>query len=110
MTGLTDGWLAVRDDVWRTGFGMTFPPDVFRCVWVWLVDGGWRGLRCVAVEPWLGYPARLDEAIAMGNAVELAPGEELSVETSLIAFESDGPIRGFDDERKSLTRRWRRAA
>lgn len=102
VTGLTGGWLAVRDDTWRTGFGMTFPSDVLRCVWVWLVDGGWRGLRCVAVEPWLGYPARLDEAIAMGNAHLLAPGEELSVETSIIAFVSTGPIGGFDESGSPL--------
>jgi len=98
VTDLTAGWFAVRDDVWGTGFGMTFPEDIFRSVWVWLVDGGWRGIRCLAVEPWLGYPARLDRAIAAGNAVELAPGEELVAETRLIAFAADGPIAGFDEQ------------
>jgi hypothetical protein len=96
-TELEAGWLAVWDAEWKCGFGMTFPTDVFRCVWVWLVDGGWRGVRCAAVEPWTGYPARLDEAVRLGRARRLAPGEELVVETRLIAFETSEPISGFDD-------------
>jgi hypothetical protein len=76
---------------------MTFPMDVFACVWVWLVDGGWRGIRCVNVEPWTGYPARLDEAIEAGRATELAPGETLEAATRWIAFETRGPVRGFDE-------------
>ncbi len=43
-TELEAGWLAVWDAEWRCGFGVTFPHEVFRCVWVWLVDGGWRGI------------------------------------------------------------------
>jgi Domain of unknown function (DUF5107) len=97
-TELDAGWLAVWDAQWRAGFGMTFPEDVFRCVWVWLVDGGWRGIRCVAVEPWLGYPARLDEAIAAGRACELAAGQTLTAQTRLIGFEASGPVGGFDDD------------
>jgi galactose mutarotase-like enzyme len=86
VTDLAGGRVTVTDAVWGTGFGMTFSTDVFRCVWVWLVDGGWRGIRCVAVEPWTGYPARLDEALAIGHARTLAPGETLATEVSLFAF------------------------
>jgi hypothetical protein len=96
-TDLDGGWLAVWDEAWGCGFGMTFPTDVFACVWVWLVDGGWRGIRCVNVEPWTGYPARLDEAIEAGRATELAPGETLEAATRWIAFETRGPVRGFDE-------------
>jgi hypothetical protein len=67
-------------------------------VWVWLVDGGWRGLRCVAVEPWTGHPARLDRAIAENQALILAPGAELSFQTRLISFSTTTPIAGFDAE------------
>lgn len=98
VTDLEDGWLAVWDAEWGSGFGMTFSEDLFRCVWVWLVDGGWRGIRCVAVEPWLGYPAKLDQAIAAGHAHQLAPGEELTASTRLIGFTTRGPVRGFDEE------------
>ncbi len=101
-TDLDDGWLAVWDGAWRSGFGMTFPREILRCVWVWLVDGGWRGLRCVAVEPWTGHPARLDRAIAAGRALVLEPHGELSFETRLIAFSTDVPIAGFDLEGRPL--------
>ena len=97
-TELDAGWLAVWDAEWRAGFGMTFPDEVFRCVWVWLVDGGWRGIRCVAVEPWIGYPARLDEAVAAGRARELAAAEILTAQTRLIGFEARGPVGGFDED------------
>jgi hypothetical protein len=61
------------------------------------VDGGWRGIRCVAVEPWTSWPGRLDEAIAAGTAVTLEPGGRLTTSTRLIAFRQAGPIRGFDE-------------
>lgn len=107
-TDLEDGWLAVWDAEWGCGFGMTFPHDVFRCVWVWLVDGGWRGIRCVAVEPWLGYPARLDEARSAGRARRLEPGEALVTETRLIGFETREPVSGFDDAGLPLLGAWAR--
>jgi hypothetical protein len=96
-TELEDGWLAVWDEEWGCGFGMTFPTQVFGCVWVWLVDGGWRGIRCVNVEPWTGYPARLDEAIAADRAMGLAPGEALEAATRWIGFTTREPVRGFDE-------------
>ena len=97
-TDLVDGWFAVRDDAWGVGFGMTFPHETMRAVWLWLVDGGWRGLRCLAVEPWLGYPARLDQACEQGRARVFEPGESLVVSTRLIAFRASGPITGFAED------------
>jgi hypothetical protein len=73
VTELDAGWLAVWDAQWRAGFGMAFPEDVFRCVWVWLVDGGCR-------------------------ACELAAGQTLTVETRLIGFEASGPVGGSDGD------------
>jgi galactose mutarotase-like enzyme len=102
-TELEAGWLAAWDAEWGAGFGMTFPADLFRCVWVWLVDGGWRGIRCAAVEPWLGYPGRLDEAIAADRAYRLEAGEVLTAETRLIGFETRSAIRGFDAEGRPVS-------
>jgi hypothetical protein len=104
-TELEAGWLGVWDAQWGCGFGMTFPTNVFRCVWVWMVDGGWRGLRCVAVEPWTGYPARLDHAIAAGNAHRLEPGQEIVADTRLIGFQTRVPIDGFEENGLPLTAR-----
>jgi hypothetical protein len=97
-TDLEAGWLAVRDDAWGVGFGMTFPHETMRAVWLWLVDGGWRGLRCLTLEPWLGYPARLDQAVDQELARVFSPGERLVVNTRFIAFAADGPIAGFSDD------------
>ena len=102
-TELEAGWLAVWDQEWGTGFGMSFPCDLFRCVWVWAVDGGWRGVRCVAVEPWTGYPARLDEAMTAGRACDLGAGQTLTAETRLIGFQAHAPITGFDHEGRPVT-------
>jgi hypothetical protein len=102
LTELHAGWIAVWDGEWGCGFGMTFPHELFRCVWVWLVDGGWRGIRCVNVEPWTGYPARLDAAIAAGRASTLAPGESLEAATRWLAFATTEPIAGFDDEGRPI--------
>jgi galactose mutarotase-like enzyme len=101
-TELAAGWLAVWDGGWQCGFGMTFPHEIFRCVWVWLVDGGWRGIRCVAVEPWTGYPTALSDAIAAGHATTLAAGQSLSAETRLIGFATATPVTGFDEAGQPL--------
>lgn len=103
-TGLTAGWLAAWDAQWGSGFGMTFPHETFRCVWVWLVNGGWRGIRCVAVEPWTGYPSALDEAIAAGHARELAVGDSLTAVTRLIGFATTTAVHGFDEDGRPITR------
>jgi galactose mutarotase-like enzyme len=102
-TELTAGWLAVWDAQWQSGFGMTFPQETFRCVWVWLVNGGWRGIHCVAVEPWTGYPYALNEAIAAGHARELAPGDSLTAETRLIGFATSTAVCGFDEDGRPVT-------
>lgn len=94
VTDLHDGRLAVIDDEWRTGLSITFPHELFRCVWVWLVDGGWRGIRCIAVEPWTGYPARLDQASAQGRSLSLNPTEKIEASFVINAFEANTSITG----------------
>jgi hypothetical protein len=100
---LNDGWLALTNPKLREGFGIVFSKDVFKSVWLWLVYGGWRSLYCVAIEPWTGYPAKLDEAVEKGVYSTLAPGESLESNTKLILFrgvtavkkiEKDGTVIG----------------
>lgn len=85
-TELSEGWLAVTDTSEKVGFGMAFPKDVFKSIWMWLVYGGWRGLHCVAVEPWTGHPSKLEEAIREGECSVLAAGKTLSCETRLVGY------------------------
>jgi hypothetical protein len=103
-TELQAGWAAAWDASWGGGLGLRFDRTVFSTVWVWLVDGGWRGLRCVAVEPWIGYPARLDQALEAGRARRLEPGAELQTEVDLIAFRTTQPIDGFAADGTPLAR------
>jgi Domain of unknown function (DUF5107) len=97
-TDLTDGWVAVWDEKLESGFGISFPTEVFNTAWVWVVDGGWRGLRAVALEPWTGWPADLNEAADAGRSRRLAAGEPLTVDVRLHAFTARGPIAGFADD------------
>jgi hypothetical protein len=96
--GLKDGWLAVGSAPGRAGFGMTFPRETFRCAWIWISDGGWRGTRCMAIEPWTGSPSSLDRAIAAGSATRLDPGESISAEVDLIVFSTAGRVAGFEPD------------
>jgi galactose mutarotase-like enzyme len=85
-TSFNEGWLALTDTSAKVGFGFAFPKEVFKCIWLWLVYGGWRGLYCAAVEAWTGYPGRLDLAVENGSAASLQAGRSLSCETRLVGY------------------------
>lgn len=74
---LEQGWLAVTDRSSSSGLGLVFPRDVFRCLWLYMCYGGYRGLNVAIVEPWIGYPSKLSEAVAAGRYRTLAAGETL---------------------------------
>jgi hypothetical protein len=86
-TDLREGWLALTDTASRRGLVIVFPADVFRVAWLWQVYGGWRGHYHLALEPWTGYPMRLDEAIAAGAARILGAGETLQAEVAFVVYE-----------------------
>ena len=85
-TDLSDGWLALTDEISRRGVAIVFPREVFPHAWLWQVYGGWRGHHHVALEPWTGYPMQLEEAAAAGRARILAPGEALEAEVAFVLF------------------------
>ena len=85
-TGFNEGWLALTDTSTKVGFGFAFPKDVFKCIWLWLVYGGWRGLYCAAIEAWTGYPGRLDLAVKNGTNASLRAGSSLNCETRLVGY------------------------
>ena len=86
VTKLTDGWLALTDTVTKEGFGMVFPKDVFKAIWYWACFGGWRGLYCVALEPWTGYPDKLSEAVENGVFAQLGPQQSLECDTKILIY------------------------
>ena len=94
LTGLTQGWLAVEDSVEGWGLGVTFPLEVFPWVHIWVVDGGWRGIRCAVAEPWTGAPARLDRAIESGSARLLGVGETVQADVRISSLRLGEPVPG----------------
>jgi len=85
-TEFNEGWLAATDTSEKTGFGFAFPKETFKCIWLWLVYGGWRGLYCAAVEAWTGYPGRLDLAVKNGTYSQLQDGKSLTCQTCLVGY------------------------
>ena len=83
---LREGWVALTDTATREGVAMTFSPQVFNTIWLWLIYGGWRDLYAAALEAWTGYPAQLSEAVAQGRFARLLPDETVETESQLIAF------------------------
>jgi galactose mutarotase-like enzyme len=77
LTGLDAGWIAATDPARRRGFGVAFDVRLHRCVWQWMAYGGFRGWYHAIVEPWTAPQPALDDALAAGRALHLAPGETL---------------------------------
>ncbi|MGA3404787.1 MAG: hypothetical protein ABSD49_03525 [Candidatus Bathyarchaeia archaeon] len=102
-TEFKEGWLAVTDTSAKIGFDLTFPPEVFKAIWLWLVYGGCRGLYCAAVEAWTGYPGSLAQALKEGAYTSLESGQSLTCETCIIGYDDlsqvsritiDGKVEG----------------
>jgi len=96
VTDLAEGWVALTDPVRERGVGLVFPREVFPVVWCWMVYGGWRGHYHVALEPWTGWPHRLDRAVAAGRHRTLGPGETLTCETLAVLYEGVRSVSSID--------------
>jgi hypothetical protein len=78
LTGLGGGWAEVRNPALRMGFRLDWDPWLFKWVISWQPFGGahampLRGAYGVGIEPWVSG-GNLAEAVATGEAVELAAG------------------------------------
>jgi hypothetical protein len=96
LTGLKAGWVACTDTVTRRGFGLVFDPELFRVVWLWQVYGGWRGYYHAAMEPWTSWPGTLAEAVKLGRARVMNPGDVLETTVSAVIY---GGVEGVADLR-----------
>lgn len=97
LADLTGGWMAITDEEADTGFGMSFDKDVFPNFHIWMVNGGWRGIRTIAIEPWTAMPAGLDHAITAGTARELQLGEKVTTTVKMIVFKPQTDVNGFNE-------------
>jgi hypothetical protein len=78
--------VALTDTGAERGFGMVFDKSIFSVLWLWLVYGGWRSYQQLIIEPWTGYPSRLEDAVAAGRARVLDPGQTLETDVSAILY------------------------
>ncbi|MFA6470729.1 MAG: DUF5107 domain-containing protein [Candidatus Latescibacterota bacterium] len=85
-TDLADGWCAFTDTAAQVGFGLRFPKDVFRSVWLFLSYGGWRGCSTAVIEPCTAWPKELDTSIANGTCSHLDAGEALECEVEAVVY------------------------
>jgi hypothetical protein len=94
LTDLQAGWYAITNQVRKVGFGISFDPHVFRYIWYWqqmgnVADGfpWWSRTHTAALEPWTSYPTNgLEEAIANGTAMLLAPYESITTSLAAVAY------------------------
>lgn len=96
LEGFEQGWLAVTDRASQSGFGLSFPHDIFRCMWLYLCYGGYRDLNVAIVEPWIGYPSKLSEAVQAGRYRTLSPGETLYADVHGVAYTGVDSISFID--------------
>ena len=94
-TELTDGWCALTDASSGVGFGMRFPKEIFRSVWLFLSYGGWRGYYTAIIEPCTAYPKELDRAIAQGTCSHLAGGGVMECEVEAVVFDGLKAVRNI---------------
>jgi hypothetical protein len=79
-------WFALTDTVKGVGIKLVYPQEIFRSLWLWQSYGGWRDLYHLAVEPWVGSPVRLDEAVRRGNHVTIPSQKTIEYEVSVVIY------------------------
>lgn len=97
---LKDGWCAVTDTRRQVGFGLVFPRDVFKWVWLFMPAGGWRGIQTVILEPCTAYPKDLHIAAKNGTCSRLEPGGVLECETLGVVYPGVSSVSGIDKDGK----------
>jgi hypothetical protein len=99
LLDLEAGWYALSNDALGLGFALTWPLDVFPCVWLWQELRGtqsypWYGAAYVmGVEPHTSpTPEGLATAIERGTARTLQPGESLEATLTATLFTPRGTV------------------
>jgi hypothetical protein len=92
-TELEDGWCALTDTGTGVGFGMRFPKEIFRSVWLFLAYGGWRGYYTAVLEPCTAYPKELDKAIAQNTCSRLEAKGVLECNVEAVVYDGLKSVR-----------------
>jgi galactose mutarotase-like enzyme len=95
-------WFALTNQRTQVGVAMFYPPDVFRALWIWMSFSGWRNLYHLAVEPWVGYPVSLDQAVEAGRQRVLPANQSLDYEVSLLAYTGITQVTAVEQQGQHL--------
>ncbi len=83
VTDLPEPWCGVEDREREASLRMTFDGAAFPYLWLFLSYGGWRGINTAVLEPCTNMPKDLHEAVRLGRAARLLPGEEWATTVSV---------------------------
>ena len=95
LTDLDAGWVAVENPQLGLSFRLDFDASLFRWLVSWQAYGGARamplaGSYALGIEPWTTR-LPLEQAVAAGEAIALAPGERLSTTVRATFAQSPAP-------------------
>jgi galactose mutarotase-like enzyme len=103
LSGLSDGWAALRHPIEGFGVAMSWDIGTFPDVWMWTEIGGtdfpfYGRSRIIAIEPATACPSDgLAHAIARGRARRLSAGASHHTWLTVSLFEADEePVAGVD--------------
>jgi galactose mutarotase-like enzyme len=91
----SSNWFALTDTKKQVGIAMVYPENVFRSLWLWQSYGGWQGLYHLAVEPWVGQPVNLEQAVRLGNHHLLSGQQTLEYQVSILVYEGLNKTSGL---------------
>jgi hypothetical protein len=110
IKNLKEGWYGITNLAMGIGFGMKWDAALFKYICIWAVYRGMYGFPFygrtynIALEPYSAIPDSLDEAMRLGRALRLEPGDQIVTRFSAIIYESMGRIAGFSKENQPLPR------
>lgn len=85
-TKSSSNWFALTDTKKQVGIAMIYPREIFQNLWLWQSYGGWKGLYHLAVEPWVGYPVNLEQAVREGHYLSLSAAQTLEYSVSVFVY------------------------
>jgi hypothetical protein len=99
MSDYEEGWYALTNQRLGVGFGMTYPAEIFRYLWLWQVCNGWYEYplygrsHVMALEPFTSKPnAGVSGAIEDGTAMWLDAGQSISATLTAAAYAGSGRV------------------
>lgn len=103
LSDLESGWVSITDQKRCVGFGLVWPLEVFRYLWIWQVCGGAFGYPFygrtynIALEPMSSKPGSgLLDAIRDQSALKLGAGESMTANLKAVVYEGQGQVKQIE--------------